>query len=57
MVCSDNTKVLNIKRSFNVDSFVAVDDPAILGRLNECLETILNKAQVSTATFVLIVLL
>lgn len=45
--------MLNIKRTFNVDSFVAIDDPAILGRLNECLETILNKAQVSKAKFVL----
>ena len=44
-----------MKRSFNVDSFVAIDDPAVLGRLNECLETILNKAQVSKAAFVLIV--
>ena len=26
--------------------FLTVDDPAIFGRLNECLETILNKAQV-----------
>ena len=27
--------------------FITSDDPAIHGRLNECLETILNKAQVS----------
>ena len=45
----------NTKHHSFIFFVVAVDDPAIHGRLNECLETILNKAQVSMATFVLIV--